>query len=103
VTVRRRYEYHGGGSEPGAGGSAVWPAGVLRAPGGVAPDRGVFEPAISRAVTSCIVASATEARPSVSITTGPSPPSGKYVARTPVPDSGCFSQWEDLLSSGLPA
>jgi hypothetical protein len=25
VTVRRRYEYHGGGPEPGAGGSAVWP------------------------------------------------------------------------------
>ena len=58
--------------------------------------------AISRAVTSCIAASATDARPSVSSTSSPSPPSGKYVARTPVSDNGGFSQWKPMPSSSGP-
>ena len=72
------YEYQAGGSEPGAGGSAVWPpAYSLRSVVGHHTEACSNRSAISRAVTSCMVASATDARPSVSITSSPSSPSGK--------------------------
>src|SRR6478752_6096543 len=72
------YEYQAGGSTPGAGGSAVWPpAYSLRSVVAHQTDTPSKRSASKRAVTSCIVASATVAWPSVSITSRPSPSSGK--------------------------